>query len=203
MLSSNAQWARDVEHAEPGFFEKMARGQSPQVLWIGCADSRVPESVVLARRPGEIFVTRNIANQFPPHDDSANSVVNYAVETLGVQHVVVVGHTNCGGAAACYDIATGSGHSPPPDSALGRWLGPLVDLAKSVAERSVGGDKTRALVELVEENVRKQVENVRMCATIQGAWKAGKDVWVHGWVFELETGKLRDLVTSYGPPGAR
>ncbi|KIP01124.1 hypothetical protein PHLGIDRAFT_38394, partial [Phlebiopsis gigantea 11061_1 CR5-6] len=99
LLTSNAQWATDVSRVEPAFFEQCAKGQSPKVLWIGCADSRVPESVVLACKPGEVFVTRNIANQVHLHDDSVLAVLAYAVAELGVEHVVVVGHSNCGGVA--------------------------------------------------------------------------------------------------------
>ncbi|OCH91078.1 carbonic anhydrase [Obba rivulosa] len=189
LLANNKQWAADVQKAEPGFFEQCTKGQAPKVLWIGCADSRVPESVVTASRPGDIFVHRNIANQIHPDDDSALAVLTYAVEHLGVTHVVIVGHTQCGGAAACHAAAQSPPSPSAPDTPLGRWLAPLTDLAR---EGKMGPE------ELVEANVRAQVRNVVETAVMQGAWEKGRDVWVHGWVYEIEKGELRDLGVSVG-----
>ncbi|KAH9886646.1 carbonic anhydrase [Cubamyces lactineus] len=191
LLSNNAQWAEDVEKVEPGFFAQSAKGQAPKVLWIGCSDSRVPESVVTASKPGDIFVHRNIANQFHPEDDSALAVLTYAVAHVGVSHVILVGHTNCGGAQACHAIA----HDPSaeaPEGPLGRWLAPLTELARAHDD----------LTDLVEANVRTQVENIARTDVVQAAWAKGKDVQVHGWVYELETGRLRDLGVSVGKAGA-
>ncbi|KAI8996231.1 carbonic anhydrase [Trametes punicea] len=194
LLSNNAQWAEDVEKAEPGFFAHSAQGQSPKVLWIGCSDSRVPESVVTASRPGDIFVHRNIANQFHPDDDSALSVLTYAVAHVGVQHVILVGHTNCGGAQACHAAAHAPMPAAPsaPKDALGRWLAPLTELAREYDD----------LTALVEANVRAQVANIAATDVVRAAWDQGKDVQVHGWVYELETGRLRDLGVSVGKTGA-
>ncbi|EIW56303.1 carbonic anhydrase [Trametes versicolor FP-101664 SS1] len=193
LLSNNAQWAEDVDRAEPGFFAQTAKGQSPKVLYIGCADSRVPESVVTASKPGDIFVHRNIANQFHLNDDSALSVLTYAVAHVGVQHVILVGHTNCGGAAACH-AAAHSGAPPsdePPADPLTRWLAPLTEIAREHED----------LTELVEANVRAQVANIAQAGPMAAAWAAGKDVQVHGWVYELETGRMRDLGVSVGKAG--
>ncbi|KAI0698744.1 carbonic anhydrase [Earliella scabrosa] len=187
LLSNNAQWAEDVQKSEPGFFTECAKGQAPKVLWIGCADSRVPESVVTAAKPGDIFVHRNIANQFHLDDDSALSVLDYAVEHLGVSHVILVGHTNCGGAAACAKAAAAPS-AAPPSSPLERWLAPLVEIAKNTE-----GDLTA----LVEANVRAQVANIVKTDVIQHEWTK-RDVQVHGWVYELETGRLRDLGITVG-----
>ncbi|KAF8591743.1 carbonic anhydrase [Ramaria rubella] len=198
LLSSNAQWARDVISVEPHFFQNTAKGQAPKVLWIGCADSRVPESVILACKPGEIFVHRNIANQFHPDDDSALSVLKYAVDMLGVEHVVVVGHTACGGAAACFDGAQKlNGHEASRSSPLERWLAPLTELTASldVCSKPV----TEALPIIVEENVKLQVANIVKTDTIASAWAAGKSVHVHGWVYLVEEGRLKDLHISEGP----
>ncbi|KAI0325955.1 carbonic anhydrase [Cubamyces sp. BRFM 1775] len=191
LLSNNAQWAEDVEKVEPGFFAQSAKGQSPKVLWIGCSDSRVPESVVTASKPGDIFVHRNIANQFHPEDDSALAVLTYAVEHAGVSHVILVGHTNCGGAQTCHKIA----HDPAaqaPGGPLGRWLGPLTELARAHDD----------VTDLVEANVRAQVENIAKTEVVRAQWAKGNDVQVHGWVYELETGRLRDLGVSVGKAGA-
>jgi len=170
-------------------------------MWIGCSDSRAPESVLCGVPPGEMFVARNVANQFHPDDDSVNTVLAYAVDTVGVTHVVVAGHTHCGGALASLELA----QSPPssesqPETALSRYLGPLIALAKKVVSSS-GGSLTQEelTLKLVEENVRAQVKNVCASPTIQDAWKAGKKVYVHGWVFEIGHGKLRDLGITRGP----
>ncbi|OCH83839.1 carbonic anhydrase [Obba rivulosa] len=189
LLANNKQWAADVHKAEPGFFEQCAKGQAPKVLWIGCADSRVPESVVTASRPGDIFVHRNIANQFHLDDDSALAVLTYAVEHVGVTHVIIVGHSQCGGAAACHAAAQSPAPASAPDAPLGRWLEPLTNLAR---------DGNLGLEELVEENVRVQVRHIVESAVMRGAWEKGRDVWVHGWVYEIEKGMLRDLDVSVG-----
>lgn len=193
LLQNNAQWAADVARVEPGFFEQCAKGQAPKVLWIGCADSRVPESVVMACKPGEIFVTRNIANQVHLHDDSILSVLTYAIAELGVEHVVVAGHSHCGGVAAC--LAAAQEKPTEPGAPLQRWLAPLTDLA-----RSLDGPQP---LELVEANVRAQVEHVLQSDAVRNAWSAdpavrgnARLVGVHGWVFDIDKGKLRDLGVS-------
>ncbi|KAF8643859.1 hypothetical protein AX16_008875 [Volvariella volvacea WC 439] len=211
LLSSNVQWAKDVQQVEPTFFAESAKGQTPHTLWIGCADSRVPESVVTGARPGEIFVHRNIANQFHPDDENVLSVLKYAVDFLGVEHVVIVGHTNCGGAMACLNAARAQNNpngtnatitTLPPDEPLNRWLAPLTDLAVALKVSSAPPDDALQLV--VEENVKKQVENLAKSQTIVNAWAnksgQGKEVWIHGWVYDLGTGKLKDLGVSRGPP---
>ncbi|KAI0925969.1 hypothetical protein AcV5_008552 [Taiwanofungus camphoratus] len=188
LLANNAQWAADVDKAEPAFFAESAKGQSPKVLWIGCADSRVPESVITAVRPGDIFVHRNVANQFHPADDNILAVLGYAIDHVGVTHVIVVGHTQCGGAAACHAAASAPEPTLDPNTPLARWLAPLTALAKTGL----------TVEELVEENVRVQVANVAQTNTMQGAWARGKDVWVHGWLYEIPHGRLRDLGVSVG-----
>ncbi|TDL27041.1 carbonic anhydrase [Rickenella mellea] len=199
LLATNTQWSSDVSKSEPGFFPNGAKGQSPKVLWFGCADSRVPESVVTASKPGDIFVHRNIANQFHLNDDSALSVLTYAVEQLGVEHVIVVGHTQCGGAAGAYAAACSNPEpSPtPPATPLERWLAPLISLARDL--RLSTAPRDQALAVLVDESVKTQVANVCKSDVIERAWAGGKNVYVHGWVYELESGRLRDLDVSKGP----
>ncbi|KAI0051625.1 carbonic anhydrase [Auriscalpium vulgare] len=199
LFTANAQWASAVNSAEPGFFEASAKGQSPKILWFGCSDSRVPESVLTASKPGDIFVHRNIANQFHLHDDSALSVLTYAVDHVGVDHVVVVGHTQCGGAAACHQSAL-AGAAFAPGTPLGRWLEPLTELAASLDPHNASSTED-ALNQLVEANVRQQVDNVVASSTIQNAWATGqKKVWVHGFVYNLKDGLLKDLGVSRGAP---
>ncbi|KAG8849567.1 hypothetical protein FRB96_000717 [Tulasnella sp. 330] len=198
MFSANAQWAEDVNKERPDFFKATAEGQSPKLLWIGCADSRVPESIVMAAKPGDIFVHRNIANQFQLNDDSALSVLAYAVEFLHVENVAVVGHTHCGGAAACLDNAK-KPKGPPSEVPLWRWLDSMTDLARQ--PKVVGAQGDHALAVLIEENVKAQVANVLKTETIQEAWRAGKKVVVHGWIYDIEKGQIRDLGISVGPCG--
>ncbi|VDB95368.1 unnamed protein product [Peniophora sp. CBMAI 1063] len=200
LIDKNSNWARAVGASEPRLFREMAKGQAPKVLWIGCSDSRVPESIITAAKPGDIFVHRNIANQFRLDDDSALSVLTYAIDTLGVEHVVVVGHTQCGGAAACYEAAKHAQPAAPPQSPLGRWLGPLTDMATKL--NLAHADPEHALPVLVEANVRKQVENLCKAAPLRKVWDAesARRVWVHGLLFEVESGTLKDLGVSYGPP---
>ncbi|KAJ6502375.1 carbonic anhydrase [Mycena sanguinolenta] len=208
-FSLNSEWAKHVRGQEPEFFAKSATGQSPTILWIGCSDSRVPESVVTAVRPGEIFVHRNIANQFHLDDNSVQSVLTYAVNHLGVKHVVIVGHSECGGAAACFGAACSAKFNPSAeicvvdpglelDAPLNQWLTPLTKLVAGLKLSSV--PKAEALPVIVDENVKRQVQNLCMAQTIVDAWTDDKKVWIHGWVYDLAKGQLRDLNVSRGPP---
>ncbi|KZP29603.1 carbonic anhydrase [Athelia psychrophila] len=196
LLQSNSQWAEAAVWADPDYFKQGVKGQSPKVLWIGCADSRVPESLVTACKPGDIFVHRNIANQFHLDDDSAQSVLSYAITALGVQHVLVVGHTHCGGAAACMSAARTPSTAPAADTPLGRWLAPLTSIASSIIEKAPNAP----LDVLVEENVRAQVANLSKAPAVQAAWEGGKTMlWIHGLVYKIEDGTLADLAVSMGP----
>lgn len=189
LLSSNAQWARDVKLDDKGFFEESAKGQQPKVLWIGCADSRVPESVITASAPGDIFTHRNIANQFPVGDISAESVLEYAVGALGVSHVIVAGHTNCGGAAAALNAAQTGPHPPPSETSLQKWLVPLI---QRVVAMNIDSDVSHsdALLAVVKENVKMQIENILKTDTIKNP---PRTLYIHGWVYGLATGLIEDL----------
>ncbi|KAJ3511056.1 hypothetical protein NLJ89_g4316 [Agrocybe chaxingu] len=219
MLSSNEAWAEERRKSNPTCFERMAAGQSPHTLWIGCADSRVPESIITNSQPGEIFVHRNIANQVHLHDDNTLSVIEYAVNHLGVRHIVVVGHSNCGGAAASLAAATSPEVSCcaqngsnclqtiptlPPDNPINKWLQQLTKLAFSLGISTAPKDEALSL--LIEENVKGQVENLSKLEVIRDAWQnaeaQGKELWIHGWVYEIETGLLSDLNISRGPSAA-
>ncbi|PIL32822.1 transporter [Ganoderma sinense ZZ0214-1] len=189
MLSRNVKWAEAMNATNDQFFPISAQAQHPKVLWFGCSDSRVPESVITNSYPGDIFVQRNIANQFLLNDDNAVSVLTYALEHVKVEHVVVVGHTNCGGVIAAQQAAREA--PSKPKSALERWLEPLTELV-----RDTEGD----LNALVEANVGEQVRNILRSEAIELEWKQ-RDVQIHGWVYELETGRLRDLDISVGRNG--
>ncbi|WOO76434.1 Carbonic anhydrase 2 [Vanrija pseudolonga] len=203
-LNGNCRWAAATNKRDPTFLPTLATAQHPPLLWIGCADSRVPETVITKKRPGDIFVHRNIANQFHPEDDSANAVLNYGVLHVGVSDVVVVGHTSCGGAKAAYEAvhppaAAPAGHRRDEAAAaandgsdhLNRFLAPLIDIAKGLPGNSTIDD-------LIVANVKKGVENVVASITIKAAWAQGKNVTVHGWVYHLDTGLITDLGVSRG-----
>jgi len=211
LLSGNQEWANTLKTvAGAGFFKGEAEGQWPKILWIGCSDSRVPESVITSSMPGDVFVTRNIANQAHLDDDSFLSVLYYAVKHIGVEHVIVVGHTHCGGAEAGYAAAqlalgAGSGVPPPvidtlpPDAPINKWLAPLSEMAMPIAALSLNTED--ALRTLVEENVRAQVHLLSQTDVIREAWNQppqARHVFVHGWVHDVELGRLRDLGVSRG-----
>ncbi|KAF8623459.1 hypothetical protein AX15_006243 [Amanita polypyramis BW_CC] len=204
IFSANGDWAREVEKADPEFFQRSAQGQKPHTLWIGCADSRVPESVITKSQPGDIFVHRNVANQLHLDDVNVLSVLAYAVDYLGVEHVVIVGHSQCGGAAACLAAVQSQSYSQlgssqtvanhPATDPLNRWLAPLTELVASLNLSTM--PVPEALPVVVIENVKRQVENLCQTSTIRNAWAKGKSVVVHGWVHDLSTGLLRDLNIS-------
>ncbi|KAF8547533.1 carbonic anhydrase [Imleria badia] len=212
LLAGNAKWADAVNRTEPGFFQRSAEGQYPkalacndtrQVLWIGCADSRVPESLITGARPGDIFVHRNIANQFHPDDDSALAVLSYAIGVVGVQHVVIAGHTQCGGAAACYQAVSAPTpeDTPSPSTPLSRWLTPLTHLIADLDLDLATTPASSALDIIIRENVKRQVQHVCAAEPVRQAWAAGKQVWVHGWVYDVASGRIQDLEVSRGPLG--
>lgn len=177
LVENNEKWAAGIVHNDPGFFIRSAAGQHPQVLWIGCSDSRVPESVITRFMPGDIFVHRNIANQVHLKDDNVISVVDYAVAHVKVKHVVVVGHSECGGAKHCLEAAKKPREEPR--DALHRWLEPLTDLARSLPSEE------QKLPILVKRNVQQQVRTLQNMDVVKNA-----GVKVHGWVYNLSTGRL-------------
>jgi len=187
LLVQNQAWAASIIAKDPNFFKKSAEGQSPKVLWIGCSDSRCPESVITAALPGDIFVQRNIANQVHLDDPNAVSVIQYAVEHVEVKHIIVVGHTKCGGVETCYKIVYEGYHVPGPP--LSTFLAPLVQLAK---ELDLGGKpRDEALAILTKENVLRQVDNV--VHAISGM-EHGNKVTPLGWIYKIEEGLLGPIV---------
>ncbi|KAF8842380.1 carbonic anhydrase [Paxillus ammoniavirescens] len=193
-------WAQRMTQAFPQYFPDRDAGQHPKILWIGCSDSRIQESDATTSLPGNVFVHRNIANQFHLDDDNALSVLSYGVGELGAQHVVIVGHRNCGGAHAALDAAREPKRAPhhhttdnlgpkDPNDALTTWLTPLIDRVKQLA---LPENADAALDIVVEENVKLQVNNLTKLESFFKKSAKGP-VWVHGWVFDFSTGFLRDL----------
>ncbi|KAH8928920.1 carbonic anhydrase [Atractiella rhizophila] len=207
LLNRNDSFA---SHYDPVLRDTLAKGQSPKVFWLGCSDSRVPESIITGAQPGDIFVHRNIANSFHAFDKSALAALAYAVNHLGVEHIVVCGHSSCGGCLASLSAAQQGDehyalhkrrHKPEEDgdAAISQWLEPIVNLAREKVlphsnSEAVDALQTHALLDrLVEEHVRKTVADIKASSLLKAAGDKGKNVDVAGWVYELRTGKLNPV----------
>ena len=186
LFEKNRDWANSVKTSDPDFFEKLAAQQNPEYLWIGCSDSRVPANQIVGLLPGEIFVHRNVANIVVHTDFNCLTVLQYAVEVLKVKHVIVVGHYGCGGIAAAYEDA---------DNGLAdNWLRNIKDVYhRNRARIDVLDDEEERLNLLCELNVMTQVAHVCHTTIAQNAWARGQKLAVHGWVYSLRDGLLKDL----------
>jgi carbonic anhydrase len=186
LLANNRKWADAMRAADPTYFASLARQQAPRFLWIGCSDSRVPATQITGLAPGEIFVHRNIANVVAHGDLNALSVIEFAVRRLQVEHVIVCGHYGCGGVnAAMGDRSFGL---------LDNWLRHIMDVHhRHAAEIAELPDDAARLDRLCELNVRQQAANVCRTTVVQEAWRRGQRLGVHGWIYDLRDGLLRDL----------
>lgn len=188
LFERNRQWAADRVAADPDYFRRLVAIQRPGFLWIGCADSRVPANVIVGLEPGELFVHRNVANLVVHSDVNCLSALQYAVDVLRVDHVIVCGHYGCGGIAATLD---GSGHG-----LIDNWLGHVRDIAEAnAAELAALPDARSREHRLAQLNVLTQVRNVERTTIVQDARARGHAVEVHGWIYDLEDGLLHDLAT--------
>lgn len=195
LKANNRAWAQRMVEGDPGFFRRLVKQQSPQYLWIGCADSRVPANEIIGLGPGELFVHRNVANLAPPQDANYLSVLQYAIDVLRVKHVLVVGHYGCGGVSAAVDGQR--------RGLVDHWLHPIREAWEEHREELEAiPDREARLHRLCEINVVRQVKNVAGDIFVQEAWARGQAVSVHGWVYSLADGLIRDLdVTVEGPKG--
>jgi len=195
LFANNRAWAAGCVAQEPDFFGRLCDLQAPGYLWIGCADSRVPANQIVGLAPGELFVHRNVGNVVPPDDANALSVLQYAVETLAVSHVIVCGHYGCGGVQAAFD-----GPLKPP---LEDWIGHIRRVRKAhQAELDGLPDRDARGRRLCELNVAAQVQAVCETEIVTAAWRRGAPLVVHGWIYDLRDGLLRDLDLSAAGPGA-
>jgi carbonic anhydrase len=186
LFEQNKAWAESIKSRDPEFFRKLSRQQSPEFLWIGCADSRVPANEIVGLLPGEVFVHRNIANVVVHADLNALSVIQYAVDVLKVKHIMVVGHYGCGGVQAAYSCKR--------VGLADNWLRHVQDV-KNKHEHClhVLPDDTARSARLCELNVVEQAVNVCQTTIVQDAWARGQALTVHGWIYGLRDGLLRDL----------
>ena len=186
LLRNNQAWAERVSREDPGFFERLSGQQAPKYLWIGCSDSRVPANQVVDLAPGEVFVHRNIANVVVHTDLNCLSVIQFAVDALQVEHILVVGHYGCGGVhAALHGTRLGLADN---------WVRHVGDVAgKHAAVLAEVGDAELQHDRLCELNALEQVANVCQTSIVRDAWSRGQALAVHGWVYTLRDGRVHDL----------
>jgi carbonic anhydrase len=185
LFERNVQWAAGMERGSPGFFSRLVTQQTPQYLWIGCADSRVPANELVGLLPGELFVHRNVANVVSHSDLNALSVIQFAVDALKVRHIIVVGHSRCGGViAALKGLRFGL---------CDNWLRHVQDVRNMHLEFLESLAESARVDALVELNVLEQARNVCLSTVVEDAWQRGQSVVVHGWVYGLHNGLLEDL----------
>jgi carbonic anhydrase len=196
LFDANRRWAAESVEADPNFFSRLEAIQAPQYLWIGCSDSRVPANQITGLKPGEVFVHRNVGNVVVHTDLNCLSVLQYAVDVLGIRHAMVVGHYGCGGIKAAL-----AGRSL---GLIDNWLRHIQDVAERHAEILAAQPddvaRERCLSEL---NVIEQVRNVARTTLVGDAWRRGQQLALHGWIYDLADGKLRDLgvsMTGEAPP---
>lgn len=184
LFDNNRAWAAGMEQRSPGFFSKLADQQAPEYFWIGCADSRVPANEIVGLAPGEIFVHRNIANVVNPFDHNCAACLEYAVNALCVKHVIVVGHYGCGGVRGVLE-----GHYR---GKVGEWLAPIRAVYQKYAAQ-LGTDDRGQWDTLCELNVIEQAASVWKSPIVREAWSRGQEVGIHGWIYSVADGLLRDL----------
>ncbi|MFC1495781.1 carbonate dehydratase [Thermodesulfobacteriota bacterium] len=186
IFTGNREWSAEISKSDPAFFDTISKGQSPDILWIGCSDSRVPPDTITGSSPGTIFVHRNIANMAVHTDFSFLSVLQYAIDVLKVGHVVVCGHYSCGGVTAAV--------KGEPHGLIDNWLLHINDVYLKYKDELMKIEEIPHRADRLSElNVLEQVSNVSITPTIQGAWQRGQKVTIHGFVFDLSSGLLKDL----------
>lgn len=186
LFENNRKWASQISQTNPSFFSRLAQQQNPEFLWIGCSDSRVPANEIIGLLPGELFVHRNVANLVIHTDMNCLSVLQYAVEILNVKHIIVCGHYGCGGVKAALESR--------PHGLIDNWLRHIRDIhqrsGSDLLQFSTAEERINRLCEL---NVIEQVKNVGNTTIIQEAWQRDQMVTIHGWIYSISDGLLKDL----------
>ena len=186
LLERNRRWSAKVREENPTFFEGLSRQQAPKYMWIGCADSRVPANQIVDLMPGEIFVHRNVANVVVHSDFNCLSALQFAVDILKVEHVIVVGHYGCGGVRAVME--------KQQLGLVDNWVGHVRDVKERHRDAlNAIDDKEKRCDRLCELNVIEQATNVCRSTVVRGAWRRAQDITVHGWIYDLKDGLIRDL----------
>ncbi len=192
LFANNRQWAEQIKAQDPDFFHKLSSQQQPEFLWIGCSDSRVPSNQIVGLMPGEVFVHRNVANMVVHTDFNCLSVIQYAVDVLKVKHIMVVGHYGCGGVRASL--------RDQQHGLIDNWLRFLKDLYHIKRHRFENMTEDEKVDLLCELNVKAQVANVCRTTIVQNAWARGQELVVHGWIYSVDDGLLRDLDLTVSSP---
>ena len=188
LLANNRYWSKTLTARDPNYFANLSRQQRPNYLWIGCSDSRVPANEVVGLMPGELFVHRNVANMVVATDMNMLSVLQYAVDVLKVEHIIVCGHYGCGG------VKVALGHQE--FGLIDNWLRSLKGMRYQYQDMFEGLSVTEELDLLCEINVKRQVTNVCHTTIVQNAWHRGEKLFVHGWIYRLDNGLITDLGVS-------
>lgn len=195
LFARNKTWSKERTAERADYFERLSSLQEPDYLWIGCSDSRVPANVIAGLEPGEVFVHRNVANLIHPADLNMLSVVEFAVQQLHVKHIIICGHYGCGGIRAAV--------SGQRLGLIDHWLQPIRDVADArFTCQDCGPWSETNLDRLCEASVTEQVKRLARTPIMQGAWSAGADVAIHGWVYGLKDGLLSDLDCTITGPGS-
>jgi carbonic anhydrase len=192
LFDNNRRWVAQMTMTYPGFFENLAQQQAPRYLWIGCADSRVPANEIVGLLPGELFVHRNVSNVVAPDDPNCLTVIQYAVDVLKVEHIIVCGHFGCGGIQATLE-----------DRRLGLsdlWLTHVREVRDKYHEQLEALDGEKRFDRLCQLNVIEQVVNVSRTTIVRDAWAREQNLTIHGWIYEVGNGLLRDLGISIARP---
>ena len=194
LTANNRAWAQRKVAADAGFFRRLESQQAPKYLWIGCSDSRVPANEIVDLDPGELFVHRNVANLAPPQDANYLSVLQFAIDVIKVEHIMVVGHYGCGGVSAAVDGKR--------RGLVDHWLHPIREVHHQHRHEleAIPGE-TERLNRLCELNVIRQVRNVASDVFVQDAWARGQNICVHGWVYSLSNGLVNDLNVTVSNAG--
>ncbi len=185
LFERNLEWANKIKEEDPNFFTELSKQQAPEYLWIGCSDSRVPANQIVNLPPGEVFVHRNIANVVVHTDLNCHSVIQFAVQVLKVKHIIVCGHYGCGGVKAATEDAD--------HGIIDHWLRHIKDVSRFNADELEGLEGDEKLNRLVELNIIEQVRNVCNSSVVTEAWNQGAELSVHGWVYSIDNGILKDL----------
>ncbi|GLR71380.1 carbonate dehydratase [Agaribacter marinus] len=189
LIDNNTRWAEAVNAEDPTFFDQLSRQQSPEYLWIGCSDSRVPANQIVDLMPGDIFVHRNVANLVVHTDFNCLSVLQYAIDVLKVKHIIVCGHYGCGGVEAAL--------SDQKFGLIDNWLLHIKDIAKENKLELSQLEKEQRLARLCELNVLQQAENVTKTTVFNDAIARGQELQIHSWVYSLSNGKIKVLNRQY------
>ncbi len=190
LLENNKTWVKEQLDLDPTYFEKLSKGQSPDYLWIGCSDSRVPANQITGTEPGEVFVHRNIANMVVHSDMNMLSVLSYAVEVLKVKHVIVCGHYGCGGVIAAM--------KNQQFGLIDNWLRHIKDVYRyHHVELDAIEDENERARRFVEVNVQEQVHDLGKTSIVQNAWRRNQPLHIHGWVYDINDGLINDLKVTF------